>query len=183
MKTPLSRLTSLLFNSSSTNNLPSQIVWAGLRLVAGIVMVHNGLDKLSDIEGFATAYVEVIGLPFPIFFSYLAALTELAGAPLLALGLFTRPAALGLTSTMLVAIYHHILVAGFNIPYIELSSLYAACFAFFVVNGGGQFSLDHLLGKVLLPKAEPVAVAPTPEPELVAAGQTRENSTWGSYLR
>lgn len=183
MKAIVSRVLSLLFAANSPTNLPSQIVWTGLRLVAGIVMIHNGLDKLADIEGFATAYVEVIGLPFPIFFSYLAALTELAGAPLLAIGLFTRPAALGLTSTMLVAIYHHILVAGFNIPYIELSSLYAACFAFFVVNGGGQFSVDHLIGNWLLPKSEPVTVVAEPEPELVAAGQSRENSTWGSYLR
>lgn len=127
-------------------NYWSQAAWTVLRVVAGMVMIHNGLDKLGNIESFAQAYVQVIGLPFPIFFSYLAAYTELIGAPLLALGFLTRPAAAGLLSTMLVAMYHHVLVAGLSIPYLELSMLYAACFLFFLVNGAGLFSVDALLG-------------------------------------
>jgi putative oxidoreductase len=136
-----------------TANRASQITWTLLRVIAGLVMVHHAQDKLGDIESFAKAYVEVIGLPFPIFFSYVAALTELIGAPLLMLGLFTRPAALGLTSTMLVAIYHHIKVAGFSIPYLELSLLYAACFIGFAVNGAGLFSIDALLAGWLTSKS------------------------------
>ena len=128
-----------------TPNLLSQSSFAVLRTVVGLMIIHNGLDKLSNIESFAQAYVQVIGLPFPIFFSYVAAFTELIGAPLLMLGLFTRPAALGLFSTMCVAMYHHILVAGFSIPYLELSAVYAACFLFFAVNGAGLFSTDALL--------------------------------------
>lgn len=123
--------------------------WTGLRLIAGVVMIHNGLDKLADIEGFAAAYVEVIGLPFPILFAYLAAYTELIGAPLLALGLLTRPAAIGLFSTMVVAMYHHILVAGLSIPYLELSALYAATFLGFAINGSGIYGLDHVLAKTV----------------------------------
>jgi putative oxidoreductase len=144
----LQRLTALVAGVLRPNlapNYPSQIAWTVLRVVAGVVMIHNGLDKLGNIESFAEAYVKVIGLPFPIFFSYLAGYTELLGAPLLALGLFTRPAAAGLFSTMLVAMYHHILVAGFSIPYLELSTLYAACFLFYLVNGAGLFSLDALI--------------------------------------
>jgi len=126
-------------------NFLSQTSLAVLRAILGIMIIHNGLDKLGNIESFAQAYVEVIGLPFPIFFSYVAAFTELIGAPLLALGLLTRPAAFGLFSTMCVAIYHHILVAGFSIPYLELSAVYAACFLFFTINGGGLFSTDALI--------------------------------------
>ncbi|MEL6223472.1 MAG: DoxX family protein [Cyanobacteria bacterium J06627_8] len=131
-----------LLRSNFSVNYPSQIGWTVLRVVAGIVMIHNGLDKLADIETFSKAYVEFLGLPFPIFFSYVAAFTELIGAPLLILGLFTRPAALGLFSTMLVAMYHHIKVAGLSIPYLELSALYAACFLFFTINGPGLFAAD-----------------------------------------
>jgi putative oxidoreductase len=127
----------------------SQAALTLLRVVAGLVMIHNGLDKLSNIQNFADAYVSLIGLPFPIFFSYCAAFTELIGAPLLALGLLTRPAAAGLVLTMLVAMYHHVLVAGFSIPYLELSMLYAACFQLFLVNGGGQYSVDALLANQL----------------------------------
>lgn len=132
----------------------SQFGWTVLRVVAGLVMIHNGLDKLADIPGFADAYVRVIGLPFPIFFSYCAAYTELIAAPLLALGLFARPAAAGLFGTMSVAMYHHILVAGFSIPYLELSMLYAACFLFFTLNGAGLFSIDALLSGILTSSLE-----------------------------
>ena len=130
-----------------------QLAWTVLRVVVGIVMVHNGLDKLANIESFAQAYVEYIGLPFPIFFSYVAAFTELIGAPLVALGLLTRPAALGLLATMSVAIYHHILVAGLSIPYLELSAIYAACFLFFTINGAGSLSVDALLVQWLQKRA------------------------------
>jgi putative oxidoreductase len=130
-------------------SLLSQTAWTILRFVVGIVMIHNGLDKLSNIESFAQAYVAYIGLPFPIFFSYVAAFTELIGAPLVAIGFLTRPAAFGLFSTMCVAMYHHIKVAGLSIPYLELSAIYAACFLFFVINGAGLFSVDALITNLL----------------------------------
>ncbi|MEB3357549.1 MAG: DoxX family protein [Synechococcales bacterium] len=138
----LFRVSLATLRSNLSANYWSQAAWTVLRVVAGTVMIHNGLDKLANIESFAEAYVSVIGLPFPIFFSYVAAFSELIGAPLLILGLFTRPAALALCSTMLVAMYHHIKVAGLSIPYLELSTLYAATFLFFLVNGGGLFAAD-----------------------------------------
>ncbi|MDS3860708.1 DoxX family protein [Thermosynechococcaceae cyanobacterium BACA0444] len=165
----LGRWSVALLQTRFTPSYGSQAGWTILRIVAGLVMIHNGLDKLADIESFSAAYVEVIGLPFPIFFSYVAALTELLAAPLLALGFLARPAALGLFSTMLVAMYHHVLVAGFSIPYLELSMLYAAVFLFFLLNGAGLFSVDAFLaGKFSsfmagqsqdVPQAEPVALA------------------------
>jgi len=142
------RLPSLALSLLKTDGIPAlwqQISWAVLRVVAGAVMIHNGFDKLEDISGFASAYVEVIGLPFPLFFAYVAAYTELLGAPLVMVGLLTRPAALGLFSTMAVAIFHHIKVAGLSIPYLELSSLYAGVFLSLVAYGGGTFSVDYWL--------------------------------------
>lgn len=68
-------------------------------------MIHNGLDKLADVSGFAEGVVSYIGLPFPVFFTYCAAYTEVAGAVLLMLGLLTRPSALALLITMVVAIF------------------------------------------------------------------------------
>ncbi len=109
------------------------------------MMIHNGLDKLGNVESFAEAYVSYIGLPFPIFLSYVAGYTELIGSVFLILGLFTRPVAFALFSTMCVAMYHHILVAGLSIPYLELSAIYASCFFFFLVNGAGLFSTDGLI--------------------------------------
>jgi putative oxidoreductase len=62
----------ILSNVLRSDSVPpslGQVGWTVLRVIAGLMMIHNGLDKLADIEGFAVAYVEVIGLPFPIFFA------------------------------------------------------------------------------------------------------------------
>ena len=145
----INSLITKVFRPNVTPNFWQQTSWAILRAVVGIMMIHNGTDKLANIESFAEAYVAYIGLPFPIFLSYVAAFTELIGAPLLILGLFTRPAALSLFFTMCVAMYHHVLVAGLSIPYLELSAIYAACFLFFTINGAGLFSSDALITNLL----------------------------------
>ena len=140
-----SALSNLVFKPNVNTNLASQTTLALARLVIGLMMIHNGQDKLADIESFAQAYVAYLGLPFPIFLSYVAAYTELIGAPLVMIGLFTRPAAFGLFGTMCVAMYHHIKVAGLSLPYLELSAIYAACFLYFTENGAGLFSFDALI--------------------------------------
>ena len=141
----INKVLTAIIRPNYSPNFWSQTSWAIFRAVVGIMMIHNGLDKLSNIEGFAQAYVAYIGLPFPIFLSYVAAYTELIGAPLVAIGLFTRPAALGLFGTMCVAMYHHISVAGLSVSYLELSAIYAACFLFLLINGAGLFSSDALI--------------------------------------
>ena len=141
-------LKSLALNIIKPNyeaNFWSQTTWAILRTVVGVMMIHNGFDKLGNVESFAEAYVAYIGLPFPIFFTYVAAYTEIVGSVLVIFGFLTRFAALGLFGTMCVAMYHHILVAGFSIPYLELSAIYASCFLFLLANGAGLFSTDALI--------------------------------------
>ncbi|MDJ0728038.1 MAG: DoxX family protein [Prochloraceae cyanobacterium] len=138
-------IASAVLRPNFSTNYVSQIAWTIFRVVAGVFMIHNGLDKLGNIEGFAIAYVQYIGLPFPIFFSYCAAFTELLAGPLVALGLFTRPAAFGLLFTMSVAMYHHIKLAGLSVTSIELAGLYASCYLFLAVNGPGLFSIDAII--------------------------------------
>lgn len=138
-----------LFRPNVSPNTLSQATLAILRVTLGVMMIHNGFDKLADIENFARAYVEYLGLPFPIFLSYIAAYTELIGAPLVAMGLFTRFASLGLFGTMCVAMYHHISVAGLSLPYLELSAIYAASFFYLLVNGAGLYSFDALIANLL----------------------------------
>lgn len=157
----ITKILGTFFKPNVNANSASQTTLAIVRAVLGIMMIHNGLDKLGDIESFAQAYVAYLGLPFPIFLSYVAAYTELIGAPLVMVGLFTRPAALGLFSTMCVAMYHHVKVAGLSLPYLELSAIYAACFLYFAINGPGLFSFDALIlngidGSALSAKAKQV---------------------------
>lgn len=142
---PIKSFIVALLNPNVNLNLATQTTVAIVRVIVCIMMVHNGFDKLDNIESFASAYVEYLGLPFPIFLSYVAAYTELVGASLLAFGVFSRLAALGLFSTMSVAMYHHIKVAGINLPYLELSAIYASIFLFFTINGAGLFSVDSLV--------------------------------------
>ena len=79
-----------------------------LRLSIGTMLIHHGYEKLADIENFADAFVRPIGLPFPIFSSYIAAYSEIYGSWLLIAGLFTRLGALAIIGTITVAIYHAI---------------------------------------------------------------------------
>ncbi|MFM7427331.1 MAG: DoxX family protein [Elainella sp.] len=138
-----------LLATTLSGNRGLQASWAVLRIAVSLLMIHNGFDKLADVAGFATGVVEKIGLPFPIFFTYCAAYTEIVGAVFLALGLLTRFSAAALLFTMLVAIYFHLKVDGLKVPPLETASLYASAYLLFLVNGGGQFSLDQLLSSRL----------------------------------
>ncbi|MEO1742793.1 MAG: DoxX family protein [Cyanobacteria bacterium J06629_9] len=134
-----------LLGSKSSASFVFQACWLLVRLLAGGLMIHNGLDKLADVSGFAEGVVSYIGLPFPVFFTYCAAYTEVAGAVLLMLGLLTRPSALALLITMVVAIFFHIKGNGFKIAPLETAMLYAVLYGFFLVNGPGRWSLDEVI--------------------------------------
>lgn len=181
MTTLIQRTIGLIFLPNNGESLLPQIAWTIFRVVCGFTMIHNGLDKFSDIPGFAEAYVEAIGLPFPIFFAYVAAATETIGAPLVILGLGTRLAALGLASTMFVAMYHHILVGGFNISYLELSMVYASNFLFLTIIGGGKFSVDALIAK-LISQGQLESLEASLQAEVAEPVTTEPQKGWGSYL-
>ncbi len=166
-------LISLAIKPNLGTNFLSQTAWTILRVVIGLAMVHNGLDKLGNIEGFAKAYVEYIGLPFPVLLSYVAAYTELIGGPLLAIGLFARPAASGLFFAMCVAMYHHIKLGGFGIAGYELALLYAVSYLFFLINGAGLFSIDSLISGWLDSQASGLEEEDEEEEEEVAYQTTR----------
>jgi len=142
----------------STNYL-SEIAWTILRVVAGLFTIHNGLDKLGNIEGFAIAYAHYIGGDWTILFSYCAAFTELLAGLLVALGLFTRYASFALLFTMSIAMYHHIKLAGFSVTSIELAGIYAAAYLFLTVNGAGLFSIDALIHGWLTSKNESTLIS------------------------
>lgn len=116
-----------------------------LRLSIGIVLIHHGYEKLENIENFADAFVRPLHLPFPVFLSYGAAASEIAGSWLLITGLGTRLGALAITGTISIAIYHAIATAGFNIYLLELLVLYWGGSFFLLTNGGGMFSIDELI--------------------------------------
>ena len=116
-----------------------------LRLAVGIMLIHHGYEKLENIENFADAFVRPLHLPFPIFFSYIAAFSEIVGSWMIIFGLGTLLGALAILGTMSFAIYHAVMTGGFNIYLLELLVLYWGGAACIVLNGGGNFSIDHLI--------------------------------------
>ncbi|NEO84999.1 MAG: DoxX family protein [Spirulina sp. SIO3F2] len=142
---PLQRLIA----SNRSEDALFQILWLGVRLAAGGLMIHNGLDKLADIQGFADNVVTFIGLPYPVFFTYCAAYVEIVCAVCVILGLLTRFNALLLLGTMGVAIFFHLKADGLEIPPLETASLYATIYAFLLINGSGRWSLDALIAQKL----------------------------------
>ena len=115
----------------------------------GCLMIHNGLGKLGDVQGFADNVVSFIGLPFPIFFTYVAAYVEIVSSIFLALGLLTRANALALLGTMGVAIFFHLKGDGLVIAPLETASLYALIYLFFTVCGAGILSADGAIASKL----------------------------------
>src|SRR6202521_3886506 len=124
--------------------------YAVMRFAAGAVLVPHGIQKivLGSAEGLSKA-IAAHGLPFGLPLAYLAVFAESVGAVCLALGLFTRVAALMLWIEMSVII----VVFQWEFGYfwtnrgIEYALLWwLLCIAIFF-RGGGRYSLDHLLGK------------------------------------
>ena len=118
-----------------------------LRLAVGTMLIHHGLEKLDNIDNFADAFVRPLHLPFPILLSYVAAFSEIGGSWLLITGFGVRLGALAIVGTMSVAIYHALIINGFNIYLLELLVLYFGAALSLVMIGGGKFSFDYLIVK------------------------------------
>src|SRR5690606_12351731 len=119
-----------------------------LRIMAGLGMATHGYPKIFEdgrFEKFVTG-VEALGFPLPFLFAGAAALTELVGGLLLALGLFTRPAAAFIFMTMVVAVFGQHWDDPFSRK--EMGLLYMSMALFFAWYGAGRFSLDAKYRKI-----------------------------------
>jgi putative oxidoreductase len=126
--------------------------YALLRLVAGGFLIPHGMWKLFGITGSREdmlAFFSSIGLEPAGLINYAVGLVEFIGGILIALGLFTRPAALAATiTTATAALYFH-LPLGFYVDTggVEFAGLWAVVLLFIAVRGGGLISVDRLLGR------------------------------------
>lgn len=91
-----------------------------------------------------------MGFPLPALFAWAAALSELGGGLLLAIGLLTRPAALTVLITMLVAAF--VRNAGAPFGDRELALLYGIAALLFLLAGAGRYSLDAQLRRKVGPR-------------------------------
>jgi putative oxidoreductase len=118
-------------------------VFAGLSLA-----LAHGIGKLPPSERFI-AGVEEMGFALPVLFGWAAALSEFGGGLLLTIGLLTRPAALFVLVTMLVAAF--IRNAGAPFGERELALLYGVMALLFLLAGAGRYSLDAQLRRTADP--------------------------------
>jgi len=127
-----------------------------LRVVVGSLMIHHGIDKVGNAEGF-TKFVtaKYFGfLPNPLAWTYLAAYAQIIMPAGLIPGFATRATSLVLGGTMAFACVFHFLATGlegFPLAVVkdhsyayETSGIYLSVFLYFVAKGGGKFSIDSL---------------------------------------
>jgi putative oxidoreductase len=132
-------------------------VEALLRFVVGMAMIPHGLrmclgyfkgtgGPVSSVEAVAAMY-ERKGFRPSSFWAYCTVLTQFVAAPCVALGLFTRPMALPLFALMVLSAYDHAKYDGYfwNRMGVEYPAMWAVGVLYFLINGGGKISLDHLL--------------------------------------
>ncbi len=117
-----------------------------LRVVAGVLLVTHGYGKIVNPFG-AVGMVEGLGFYPGVFWSPLLAATEFFGGILVAIGLFTRPAAFAAMIVLLVTVYFHGVVQAEGLAGAEKSILWASIFLFFAVRGGNRHSVDARLRK------------------------------------
>ena len=121
------------------------VTYALLRAVSGFLFATHGMQK---ILGWFGGKVQTVGTQL-----WAGGLIELIGGLLIAVGLFTRPAAFLASGTMAVAYtqFHWKLATANNqwLPLInkgELSVIYCFLFLYICMRGGGALSLDRRRG-------------------------------------
>lgn len=121
-----------------------------VRLYWGWQLAQNGWGKLHNLEN-VTQFFASLGLPAPGPTAFFVASFELVGGILLALGLFSRIAALGITIDMIVAYItadREALLAFFSEPgKFYVADPYTFLFAglLILIFGPGKIALDSLL--------------------------------------
>lgn len=137
---------------------PPWAVDAGLLLVriwfGTVLALAHGWGKVADLEKF-TAGVAKRGIPLPEVLGPAAALSEFVGGLLLAIGLLTRPSALFVAITMLVAAFHIHAADPFGKK--EFALAYAIAAVGVLIAGPGRFSVDGWLAKRAAPRAQTAA--------------------------
>ncbi len=117
------------------------VIGISFAIVYGLMKIQGGPVFWEQIGG----AMSNLGITFaPVFWGFLASLSEFGGGILIFFGLFTRPAAAFMAFTMLVAAIQHLSVRD---PwYMVMNPLeMLAVFIALLFIGAGKYSLDYLL--------------------------------------
>ncbi len=113
-----------------------------LRVLAGVLMMTHGLQKLQNFETFSQGFMDPIGLG-PKLSLILVMSAELGASFFLLVGLLTRLSLMPLMFAMGVAFF----IAHANDPFQqkELALFYLGVYVVLFILGPGKYSLDNLL--------------------------------------
>jgi putative oxidoreductase len=121
--------------------------YAALRIVSGALFAFHGIQKI--IGWYARAPQPPVGSQL-----WVGGLIELFAGSLIAVGLFTRPAAFLCSGTMAVAYFQFhwklVFAGGKWLPAMnngELTVIYCFLFLFIAARGSGAYSLDARRGR------------------------------------
>jgi putative oxidoreductase len=129
-----------------------------LRVVVGLWMVPHGLRMTFGFfpgTGLPQRNVHMLAADLDTwgyrpgwFWAPLISATELIAGPLLALGLFTRLACVPLVLFLIVTNVERYRVGRYfwNRLGMEYTLMWLVATFYFLVHGGGRYSLDHLIG-------------------------------------
>lgn len=116
-----------------------------LRVGFGLTLsLMHGLHKLQNPDAFLGS-VATKGFPAPTLLGWAAMLSEFLGGLLLAIGLFTRPAATFIAGTLFVAAFK--VHADDPFAKKELAFAYALIGLAFALAGPGRYALDTLIAR------------------------------------
>jgi putative oxidoreductase len=136
---------------------PGAVIEALLRMVVGGALVPHGLRvtfgffRGTGLNGANLAnlvkQLDADGYRPGIVWAPAISATELVAGPLLALGLFTRLAAIPIVLFLLVACRERWVKGGWfwNTQGLEYTLMWTVAAAYFLAKGGGVYSLDYLL--------------------------------------
>jgi putative oxidoreductase len=123
-----------------------------LRITTGLLLLPHGAQKLFGwfggygVDATGQFFADKLGLPASL--ALLAELIEVFGGIALTLGLLTRPVAALVAGMMAVAVLAVHIGLGFfwTSGGFEYPLFWGIAALYFVIVGGGTYSLDHLIG-------------------------------------
>jgi putative oxidoreductase len=128
----------------------ARYAYAFMRFSTGAILVPHGIVKLmAGVPTGSARGIAAHGLPFAMFLAWAVVFTESFAAAFLALGLFTRVAAvlIWIEMSVIITIYQWPNGYFWTDKGIEFALLWwLLCIAIFF-RGGGRYSLDHYLGR------------------------------------
>jgi putative oxidoreductase len=130
----------------------SPLSYAFMRFATGAVLFPHGVQKVffGNVDRYAES-IAAKGLPLATFLAYCTLFSEFVAAACLAIGLFTRAAALiiWIQMTVIITLFQWQFGYFWTNRGIEYALLWwLLCIGIFF-RGGGRFSIDHLIGREL----------------------------------